>query len=218
MSEEKSIQKNVKKRYWACVFYPESLPTDWRDKLQATGLPVAISPLHDKDLNPDGEVKKAHYHIILCYAGPQTFNAVKTLCDEFNQPIPQPLENVKGMWRYHTHMDNPEKVQYSDEDRTYINGFNIMDYMTLTSAEVNILKREIQQFIIENDILEYCDLLDMLLSTEQWERLDVAQNHTLLFNAYIKSRKYKAMESMRTEQSMRIEESMKIDPTTGEVL
>lgn len=60
-----------KGRIWASVGYPESLPTDWKDKLIETGLQIAISPLHDKDINPTGEVKKPHYHFIfwfrLCY-------------------------------------------------------------------------------------------------------------------------------------------------------
>ena len=55
---------SLKGRNWAFVMYPESMPDNWYDLLQATGLPFAISPLHDKDLNPDGSQKKAHYHVM----------------------------------------------------------------------------------------------------------------------------------------------------------
>ena len=61
--------KNVKKRNWAFVLYPESAPVDWRDLLQKTGLQCAVSPLHDRDLNPDGEPKKAHFHVLSYSAG-----------------------------------------------------------------------------------------------------------------------------------------------------
>ena len=71
---------NVKKRYWAFVLYPESAPSDWRDIIQMTGLPFAVSPLHDKDLNADNTIKKAHYHIILCYPGPTTYNNAILCC------------------------------------------------------------------------------------------------------------------------------------------
>lgn len=37
--------------------YPESMPKNWREILQKTGCPIAISPLHDKDINPDGTPK-----------------------------------------------------------------------------------------------------------------------------------------------------------------
>ena len=46
-----------KKRNWAFVIYPESLPEDWLDILRMSGLPIAISPLHDKDVNADGTPK-----------------------------------------------------------------------------------------------------------------------------------------------------------------
>ena len=74
-----------KKRYWAFVLYPESAPDNWRDFLQQTGLQVAISPLHDKDIDPTGLPKKSHYHIILCYDGPTTFNNVKSNITETYQ-------------------------------------------------------------------------------------------------------------------------------------
>src|SRR5699024_12578625 len=34
-------KKDVKKRNWWFVLYPESAPPDWRDRLRATGLPIA---------------------------------------------------------------------------------------------------------------------------------------------------------------------------------
>lgn len=38
-----------KARVFGFLLYPDSLPEDWRDKLEALGRPIAISPLHDKD-------------------------------------------------------------------------------------------------------------------------------------------------------------------------
>ena len=111
-----ATKNNVKKRNWAFVLYPESAPSDWREQLQLTGLQCAVSPLHDKDVNPDGEPKKAHYHIIVCYSGPTSFNVVKGLTDKLNQPIPIALEQIRGYYRYLTHKDNPEKYQYSADD------------------------------------------------------------------------------------------------------
>ena len=90
------MAKNIKKRNWAFVLYPESAPADWREQLQKTGLQCAISPLHDKDMNPDNTPKKPHYHVILTYSGPTSYNVVKALTDGFNQPIPQALEQVRG--------------------------------------------------------------------------------------------------------------------------
>ena len=173
------------------VLYPESAPADWREQLSLTGLPCAISPLHDKDINATGEPKKAHYHIILCYDGPTTFNAVKRLTDALNSPIPQPLEQIKGYYRYLTHKDNPEKYQYVESDISTINGFNIADFEELTKSEIHHIKINLQNIVRGNDITEYSDLLDFLLDNEMMTEHEVASNHTLFINGYIKSRRFK---------------------------
>nr|CRY95759.1 hypothetical protein [uncultured prokaryote] len=187
-------KKSIKKRHWAFVAYPESLPKDWIDQLKLSGLKVAISPLHDRDINPTGEPKKPHYHVIISYEGPTTFNNVKGFTDSLNATIPQALEQVQGYYRYLTHEDNPEKAHYSKADIQTLNGFNIRDFVEMTKSEVNRCIREIQQFIMDNDILEYADLLEILLSGGEamvdW--YDVASSHTLLFTAYLRSRRYRA--------------------------
>lgn len=187
--------KNVKARYWACVGYPESLSTDWLEKLRETGLQAAISPLHDKDVNPTGEEKKEHYHIIFAYEGPTTYNNVKSLCETFNMTIPIKLESVRGMYRYHLHLDNPEKYQYDDRYRILLNGFDSNSVNELTKTEVNKIKKEILTFIVDNDILEYADLLTTLLESDMGQFVDVASSQTLLFNTFITSRRNKVKES-----------------------
>ena len=182
-------EKDVKKRNWAMVLYPESAPEDWREQLRLSGLPVAISPLHDKDVNADGEPKKAHHHVILVYGSPTTYNNVKALCDRLNQPIPQPLEQVRGYYRYLTHEDNPEKAQYSKKDIQTLNGFSIRDYCELTKSEVTKAKREILQLIRDNSITEYADLIDILMDGGEGtaDMFDVVSNNTLFFKAYLTS-------------------------------
>lgn len=190
----KGGNSSTKKRNWAFIIYPESAPADWKDQLQQTGLDIAISPLHNKDVNPTGEAKKAHYHVIICYSGPTSFNVVKSITDRLNAPIPIPLEAVKGYYRYFTHKDNPEKYQYDEKDITTLNGFNISNYIELTKAEVDEIKRWLIYYIVENDIYEYSELLESLLENELLSEFSVASSHTLLFNNYIRSRKYRFQE------------------------
>lgn len=185
------MEKNVKKKYWAFVLYLESAPSNWKVILQLRGIPVCISPYHDKDVNPDGTPKKPHYHIILCFPNTTTYNNVKSITDSLNQPIPISLDAVNGYYRYLTHKDNPEKYQYSPEDIETLNGFSIDDFVELTYTQVKTICIYLQQLIIDNNILEYSDLLDYLLTNELYTELDVASNHTLLFNTYICSRRNK---------------------------
>lgn len=185
-------EKNVKKRNWAFVLYPESAPADWREQIQKAGIMAAISPLHDKDVNATGEPKKAHYHVILVYGSPTTFKNVEAFTKRLNQPIPQPLEQVRGYYRYFTHMDNPEKAQYSPSGITTLNGFDIGDYVDMTKSEVTKALRAMMEYIRENDIMEYADLMDMTMCEgvpPEW--FDVASSRTLFFTGYLKSRRFR---------------------------
>ena len=150
----------------------------------------AISPLHDKDENPDKTPKKAHYHVIVCYEGPTTYNNVKRLTESLNQPIPQPLEQVRGYYRYLTHEDNPEKAQYSKADIQTINGFAIQDFVELTRSEVGKITREIVQLIRDNNITEYSVLMNILMDAGDGmtEHYEVARTNTLFFKSYLTSR------------------------------
>jgi len=191
--------KNVKKRHWAFVLYPESAPADWFDRLERSGLRGEISPLHDQDENPEpnpetgrNEMKKAHYHVMLCYDGPTTYNAVKALTDSLNCPRPQPLESVRGYDRYLTHQDNPEKHQYERADVRAFGGFNIMDYVELTSSEKLALRVKVMDIIREADLVEYSELLDLLRDSDMMPELETAMSNTLLFRGYIESRRCSA--------------------------
>ncbi|MDE6590329.1 MAG: replication protein [Oscillospiraceae bacterium] len=172
--------------------YPESAPKDWREQLRLTGLQVAISPLHDKDTNPTGEPKKAHHHVILVYGSPTTYSNVKALTNgKLGQTIPQAIEQVRGMYNYLTHADNPEKHQYDPKDIQTLNGFSIRDFCEMTKSEVARYKREVQAFIRDNGITEYGYLMDLLMDADGMENhWEVAGNNTLFFTAYLTSRRY----------------------------
>lgn len=189
---------NLKGRNWGFIMYPESMPSDWFDRLQMTGLPFAISPLHDKDLNPTGDEKKPHYHVLTYYDSPTTQSCVQNqVSDIVNGTIPIKLESLKGMYRYHVHKDNPEKYQYNDIDRTFINGFDIKRVEDLSYYEIKAIIRQLYDFICDNDIIEYCDLLDVLRHSQMYNELDVAENHTMLLNTYITSKRYKKEDNLK---------------------
>lgn len=172
------------------VLYPESAPTDWKDILQQKGLQCAISPLHDKDLNADDTPKKSHYHVILCFEGPTTYNVVNSICEELNQPIPKPLDSIRGYYRYFTHKDNPEKYQYDEFLITTINGFDISNYADLTSSEVLSYLKRIVQIVRDNDIKEFSQLIDFVTENEDFlgrNFLDICTNKYCYLNTYITS-------------------------------
>ena len=170
-------QDNMKGRHFAFVVYPESAPDNWTELLQETGLPFVVSPLHDKDINPDGTPKKAHYHLIVSWGNATTYKSARSFCDVLNCPRPQILRNVTGMYRYMTHKDNPEKYQYEECPRCY-NGW----VRPLDSNDVSQLKAEIWQLVYTEDCMEYGELLTVCQQRGS-EYFEVASNNTLFFKA-----------------------------------
>lgn len=191
----KNLNK-MKKRNWVFILYPESAPENWKDFLIQTGVPCCISPLHDKDINPTGESKKPHYHIMLSFDGPTTFNNIVTCYTEpLNQPIPQFVESINGYYRYFTHKDNPEKAQYNEKDIICLNGFDILEYKEITKSEALMYLEMIQDYITENGISEFCDLLDLLHSDEDLKNLYyIATQKAFLIDKYISSKRNKLKE------------------------
>lgn len=194
--------KDEKNRHWTFLVYPESAPENWKDILIETGLPFAVSPLHDKDINADSEQKKPHYHILVCFSGPTTFMKVNKLCAELNSPIPKRVLSIIGIYRYFTHKDNPEKYQYLEEDITTYNGFDIKDYNQLTTSQTLAIKKSLQQIILQNHILEYCDLMDYLLDNELNDYYQVASNNTMFFDRYISSKRNKVRDTLQNIKNM----------------
>lgn len=199
--------KRITGRSWAFVIYPESMPENYEEIITDTGLPLAMSPLHDKDVNPTGEPKKPHYHCIVYYENATTLKNVKeNVCDRLNGTIPIKLESMRGMYRYHIHLDNPEKYQYDDRDRKFFNGFDIDMASKLTRTEINKIIKEIHTFINDNNILEYIDLLDVLKDNDLTNLYDVAIANTLLFKSMLDSKRNKlAHEKAKAEKRKEID-------------
>ncbi len=186
---DKDKKVKIRKRNWAFVAYPESLPGDWQEILTQTGLPIAISPLHDKDENPDGTKKKPHYHVILVYLGPTSFEIVKKITDSLNAPAPISLEAIRGYYRYFTHRDNPEKYQYAEKDIKTLNDFAILDFVEIKKSEVIKIKKDLQILILKECFVEYADFMDFVLIELTDAEYDVASSHTYFFDKYICSRR-----------------------------
>ena len=212
LRKEKYKYLKTKKRNWCFVLYPDSAPANWMEVLQQTGLEVAISPLHDKDKDPTGENKKAHYHIIILYQGPTTGAIVWDLVvGELGQPMPIPLQGVRGMYRYFTHRDNADKYQYNEKDIQVLNGFDINCYADLTTADKAKIKIELIKMIKESVITEYSDFVDRLLELDKDDYLYIGTTNTLFFNAYITSIRHKIKDEQNKNYYL-------VDRQTGEII
>lgn len=189
--EKKEKESNKgKERYWTFIMYEDSRPENWKELLEEEMIEIAISPRHDRDMKETtGELKKPHYHVLLCFNGPTTYNRAESIAKKVGASIVKRVLSVKGMYDYFTHKWNKEKAQYEKEEIITINGFNISEY-GLTNKEIESLKRETIKIIRTEKITEYCQLYDLLDNNNMIELMEIVSKNTMFFNAYLKSKKY----------------------------
>lgn len=184
-SVSSSGDKRKKFRYWGFILYPESAPVGWLDELSDRLIPFAVSPCHDKDVDDDGHLLKPHYHVILAFKGPTTYNNVLTITRSLNATIPISLFSVSGSVDYLTHSNRPNKHQYSAEDIIYRNNFTVE-----SSEGDDDLRMQLISIIVENNILEFYQLIDHLMSVGDKSLLKRAFKESYALNTYLSSLRY----------------------------
>ncbi|GAY74423.1 hypothetical protein NBRC111893_2569 [Lentilactobacillus kosonis] len=99
-----------KSRYFTFLLYPESIPDDWKSKLELIGVPIAVSPLHDKDKStvPGQDFKKPHYHVVYVAKNPVTADSVRykikqLLGDQSIAKVQIVIRSMTSMYLYLTH-------------------------------------------------------------------------------------------------------------------
>lgn len=176
-----------RQRNWATVAYPESLVDDWLELLNKEHVPAFVSPLHDRDTNPDGEKKKPHYHIMLMFAGNKTKEQVQKISDKCLSGVEViQVKDVRAYARYLCHIDNPEKAQYKPSD---VKSFGGVDYLEMvgTLADTDIAVREMMEWCREQGIFSFARLCDYAAKERaDWFRV-LTSKRTVFISAYLKS-------------------------------
>ena len=190
MSPKKSTpNEDCRARVWAAVVYPDSAPENWRQLLDDQHIEWAESPLHGLDVNEStGELKKAHWHIVLAFDGKKSFEQVSAILAPCNGPIPQRCASIRGAVRYMAHLDNPEKAQYSPSEIVSHGGFDVASYLAISESEKKAIVSDIFDWVRETGCVEFCDLLDFARDVHPDTWFDVlTSGYTLVFSAYFKS-------------------------------
>lgn len=176
-----------KARHFTFLIYPDSAPEDWKMLLEMTDLPIAISPLHDKDqrenVDPfeltDEEVdlsnrgmlfKKPHYHCIVVYPNSSTADGVrKKLQRALGEDGKAALNKVQiiqkgidSMYKYLTHESKDavakKKYMYDKNDIVHLNNFDIDRYVVLDAHDKEDLLDDVLTAIHKNGLENYPQL------------------------------------------------------------
>lgn len=145
-------------RNFATVVYPESAPTDWKLVLQEQCVPALVSPIHDRDMNTDGTIKKEHYHVMILFDGVKTKEQAKEVFAVIGGVGVEPVKSVRAYARYLCHLDSPDKVHYRTEDVLSLSGADYDTMIRLASDKYSAIG-EMIEFCIENGMDSYAQLL-----------------------------------------------------------
>lgn len=186
MKEKTTVKRT---RNFATVVYPESAPENWQDILSEQFIPAFISPLHNQDVNPTGEVKKAHYHVMIMFDSVKTSEQAQAVFEKIGGVGCEVVQSVRGYARYLCHLDNPEKAQYPQESVRSLCG---ADYSGTIGLVIDKYKAigEMIDYCRENLIYSYAALLEYCRNERfDWFRV-LCDNGTVVMKEYLKSRSW----------------------------
>ena len=141
-------------RTFAFLVYPESAPANWLEKLNDFHVPCFVSPLHDKDINPDGTDKKPHYHVLLIFEGVKTLEQAQAIRDSVGGVGWEIIASQRGYTRYLCHLDNPEKAQYNKDEVKSFGGLDYRSVVTLPT-DIDAVLDDMTRFIEVNQIYSF---------------------------------------------------------------
>lgn len=173
MSNENRKEKGTQ---FTFLLYPENLPTDWETRLRELDMPMAISPLHNKDIDKKmGGFKKPHYHGIVMYKNPITRDGMtkklnRALAhDDCKNCVPKVQFLVKGpksAYLYLTHESDSAieegKHIYDSSGIKLLNNFDISRYVVLDASEKEELLQELISLIYNNGLTNVFQLIGHL--------------------------------------------------------
>lgn len=165
-----------KSKYFCCILYPDSSTYDVDKIIKSLAeehLTFAVSPIHDRDIEDDGSLKKCHYHLLLAYSSATTLNNIRGWFSACGMPESE-LHSVRvcasgvGYYRYLTHKDNPEKVQYDVNDiRVFNDSDELFKKFSKTASEkIDDLVR-IFQIVDELKTISFHSLIQYLMLNER---------------------------------------------------
>lgn len=215
-------KRDERQRCYAFLAYEDSSYPDWEERLADEHIAALVSPWHDQDVNPSGEPKKKHKHVMLMFEGKKSIEQIneireRVLGPDYNRGF-ENIGSMRGYARYLIHADNPEKAQYS---RAEVRAYGGADYDAITALASDDTRMigDIMEYIRANGVRYYSDFMLMC-----------RDNNPEWFSMLISRKSYVVIEFIKSEAAkIRVAEEaeyralygrgyrLKVDPATGEL-
>lgn len=193
-TNSKEVQKKAdskragkRARAWWGVLYPKSAPEGWRSMIADDLVETLISPLHDKDILPNGEPKKPHYHVLISFKNPVTRQAAAETMKRWGVVVqehwPKPgepdsfkVKDFRQAARYLCHLDQADKHRYEISE---VQSIGAIDYAALVMSATD------EDAMLE-EIFDCMDLygLDTYAAVVRWTKAQRPEWKPIVYRKY----------------------------------
>lgn len=196
-------------RNWATIIYPRqsegeetTCPDNWSEILSELAVKCAVSPLHDKDVSKEGGFKKAHRHVVVAFDGVKTEKQAREVFDKIGGAGAEPVQSLWAYTRYLTHMDDPDKAQYSTLDVLTFGGFEYKRYAkTKDDEEKEIVQNmgTIFNICAERQMYDFAETAEYLM-TEEPQLFTTFRKNPYFFATFFKSKQQFTQNVLKIEK------------------
>lgn len=194
LAEDQNKGKSL--RYWKCIIYPDSCGGGWNtdvdyeglvDRLEEVGVQMFLSPIHNRDLTPDGEFKKSHIHVLIYVPGKKPYKRMLELMEPFGVKYLMQVEDHERDERYWFHLGCRNKVakpEYPLEAGIALNNYNPTGLQSIKEgSDIRLFYRLIE----DKGMIYFCDLGNEVLSNYP-EKIHALNRFASFFDRYLQSR------------------------------
>lgn len=158
-------------RAWQCIVYRESAKEDWLEVLHSQGIAYDVSPLHDKDVNAEGEIKKEHWHVVIDWGAGSTTSGDRAIeiFDLIGGVYPDPKKNRQAFLkeckvkklisaqRYLCHLDEHDPAKHKYDLQEVISGHQELPYSEriLKAMEKDEMILAMVDYVVECEITDF---------------------------------------------------------------
>ena len=181
---------------WTTILYPESCVPDYANQLSLVGAQVAISPLHDRDVDSNGNIKKPHYHVIMHFKSQKSRSQVRMIVEKIKGVGCETVLDLTAYTQYLVHLNDADKVKYDVKDIVTIGGYNLDKYFK-DKVDYDLLFASLINYIEENDVREYSELVLSLIRDDNMDLVGACRRNAFAVNTYLRSRSCAIMRKAR---------------------
>lgn len=202
IKKEQKRKVSRKSYVWATLLYPESCNPDFRKLLSDMAVPCLVSPLHDKDINDDGSLKKSHYHIIMKFKTQKSDLQIADIVSSIGGVGCEIVHDVGQYARYLIHLDDPDKAQY-DSSNVFVIGD--LDYNRLIAPSIQAVDAFVEVIdLIENNGIDTYTELVRLCRKNRPELIKVLMDKSYALNIYLRGIRQSDAKNLKYQQDLQV--------------